>query len=184
MKKSSKEFLLKLSRKVLEEFVRKGEIPKVSNVPRELKNKGAVFVTLTKKGNLRGCIGHIFPLQEIWKDVVENTINACSSDIRFYPVKPEELKDIKIEISVLSKPEKLKYNGKMNLLNKLSNKEGLIISYGGKSAVFLPQVWEQLPKKEDFLSHLCAKAGLPPDFWETGKLDVMTFKVESFEEGK
>ena len=95
----------------------------------------------------------------------------------------EELKDIKIEISILTLPKKVQYNGGDDLLAKLNpNKDGVIIKKGFYSATFLPQVWEQLPKREDFLSHLCAKAGLEPNQWQKGDLDVEVYNAIILEE--
>ncbi|OIO65821.1 AmmeMemoRadiSam system protein A [Candidatus Woesearchaeota archaeon CG_4_10_14_0_2_um_filter_57_5] len=128
--------------------------------------KAAVFVTLTKQGELRGCIGHLeahLPLQEA---IVENALAAAFSDPRFEPLHASELEQVRIEVSVLTPPRELHYNGAQELLDSLSSDDGVIIQQGMRKATFLPQVWEQLPGKEAFLSHLCQKAGLRADAWK------------------
>ena len=179
---TSKQFLLNTARKVIENRDKNLKIDK-ENVPDDCKETRAVFVTLTKNGELRGCIGHLEPIQEIYKDVIDNAFSAAFRDPRFEPLESSELDEIKIEISILSLPKKLDYVNSNDLLEKLNvGKDGVIISKGAYGATFLPQVWEQLPEKEDFLSHLCSKAGLKYDEWKLGKLEVEIYSVECFEE--
>lgn len=145
------------------------------------KQKRGTFVTLTKNGELRGCIGHIEPVQEIYKDIIDNTLSAGLEDNRFVPVKLEELNDLKIEISILTEPQELIYNSTEDLLNKLRPMvDGVIIEKGNRGATYLPQVWEDLSDKEEFLSSLCEKAGLGKDEWKTSNLKVFTYQVEVF----
>ncbi len=155
----------------------KGEIE-----PEFLKKQG-VFVTLHKRGELRGCIGHIIGHLPLWEGVRENALNAAFSDPRFMPLSPEEFEDIDIEVSVLTEPVPLIYGSVEELLDKLRpGRDGVIIKKGGHQATFLPQVWQQLPDKESFLSHLCIKASLPPNEWKKGDLEVYTYEVQSFSE--
>lgn len=134
----------------------------------------AVFVTLKRFGVLRGCIGTFTP-QPLGMAIVENAILAAQ-DPRFPPVEREELNDLKIEISILNGAEPLPYIDPQNLINKISaSKPGLIIRQGRRSATFLPQVWEDVPDPKDFLTHLCAKAGLPDDAWEKIPLEISTY---------
>ena len=108
---------------------------------------------------------------------------AAFHDPRFSPLSDQELEQVTIEVSVLSEPEPLTFQDGEDLLTKLrANVDGVIIRKGRASATFLPQVWEQLPRPEDFLSHLCAKAGLSSDAWKLSGLDVMTYQVQYFEE--
>lgn len=178
-------FLLKLARKVIEQeskndVITSKEIDQLSPV---LKEKRGCFVTLTKHHNLRGCIGYILPIAPLYKAVIDNAFSAAFSDPRFPPVSKEEVSSLHLEISVLSVPQKLDYSSKDDLLNKLIPlKDGVIIKKGFYSATFLPQVWEQLPKKEDFLGHLCLKAGLSPNEWEKGTLEIEIYHAEVFEE--
>ncbi|MBW2988305.1 AmmeMemoRadiSam system protein B, partial [Candidatus Woesearchaeota archaeon] len=165
------QFLLKFSRDTLESIYNKSVRVSVdeSKLSPALKQKQGCFVTLNKHGMLRGCIGHILPQEELWKCVRDNTINAALYDRRFEPVTQEELGDIEIEISVLSVPQPLNYTNAEDLLSKLRpNIDGVVLQYNGRGATYLPQVWEQLPDKQVFLSKLCLKSGSPSDCWMRG----------------
>mgnify|MGYP001597960380 FL=1 len=153
----------------------------MEKIKKKYSEKKACFVTLTISGELRGCIGSLEARQELWKDVVENARNAAFSDPRFNPLTREELKEVKIEISVLSVPEKIEYKNEKDLKNKIKGK-GVIIQKNFYSATYLPQVWEQLKNEEEFLSSLCRKARLPGNSWRNKKLDVWTYSVKSIEE--
>lgn len=178
-------FLLKLARKTIEKQSKNDIITsqEIDRLSASLKENRGCFVTLTINNNLRGCIGYILPVASLYKAVIDNAYNAAFSDPRFSPVSEDEVKKLHIEISVLTVPSKLEYNGKEDLLKKLVPfKDGLIIKKGFYSSTFLPQVWDQLPKKEDFLGHLCLKAGLNPDEWEKGTLEIEIYYTEVFEE--
>jgi AmmeMemoRadiSam system protein A len=95
------------------------------------------------------------------------------------------LDQVHVEVSILTLPKALDYSDADDLIQKLRPKiDGVILRRGGASATFLPQVWDQLPDTESFLSHLCAKAGLPSDQWKNGDLEVQTYQVTYFEEEK
>lgn len=148
-----------------------------------LKEQRGVFVTLTLNGELRGCIGHLQPTQELYLDVIENAVNAAVNDPRFEPLKLAGLKMVEIEISVLELPRELAYKDRNDLLAKLNpSRDGVILKQGSYEATYLPQVWADFPSKEAFLSSLCQKAGLPPDEWEKGRLEVQVYGVENFSE--
>lgn len=157
--------LLILARKAIESKLNNRRLEVEANIKREYKSKKACFVTLMKEGELRGCIGSLEPRQELWKDVVENAKNAAFSDYRFFPMTKEEFKEIKIEISILSLPRRLKYKDSEELKEKIKGK-GVVIKKNWHTATYLPQVWEQLPDAEKFLSSLCIKAGLNPFAWK------------------
>ena len=147
----------------------------------KLNKKSGVFVTLKINGELRGCIGTILGYDTILNSVAKNALSAAFSDPRFVPLTLEELKKTEVEVSVLTEPKEFKYKNSDDLISKLEkDKFGLIIQKGGKSATFLPQVWEELSKPEDFLSHLCSKAGLYPDAWRKDELQIFSYKVQSF----
>jgi AmmeMemoRadiSam system protein A len=149
----------------------------------QLQEPRGTFVTLTKNGSLRGCIGHLAAREPLIEGVRQNAVNAAFKDPRFPPLSRDELDRVKIEVSVLTEPVPLEHRGGRDLLEKLQpGVDGVIIKKGGRQATFLPQVWEQLPDKEQFLSHLCLKAGLPADAWSSGDLEVSTYRVEAFEE--
>jgi AmmeMemoRadiSam system protein A len=142
-----------------------------------------VFVTLNLKERLRGCIGTLHPREPIAHGVRSSALNAAFHDPRFKPLTDHELARVKIEVSVLSVPRPLSYAGPCDLLSKLLPRvHGVIIRSGHAGATFLPQVWDQLPKADDFLGHLCTKAGLPKEEWGRGTLEVSTYQVQHFEE--
>ena len=152
-----------------------------SKISVALKQKRGTFVTLTINGKLRSCIGRTIPVQELYKDVIENALAAAFSDPRFSPLKKEEFAKIKIEISVLGKCQKLKYKSLFQLIDNLEkNKPGVILKKGSNQATFLPQVWEELPSGEQFLSQLCLKAGLQVDEW-TRNPELETYSVEKIQ---
>jgi len=141
------------------------------------------FVTLTINDNLRGCIGHIIPQETLLEGIKENAINAAFKDPRFNPLSKKEWDDVKIEISILTDPRPLEYTDWDDLLNKIRpDIDGVIIKKGYYQATFLPQVWEQLPDKREFFTHLCLKAGMEANEWKKGKLEVYTYQVQAFEE--
>ncbi|MEJ2731280.1 MAG: AmmeMemoRadiSam system protein A [Deltaproteobacteria bacterium] len=143
------------------------------------------FVTLTIDGNLRGCIGNLTSNESMVSGVRRNAVNAAFHDPRFSPLSPSELDRVSIEVSILSEPCPMDYADADDLLKKLRpHIDGVIIRKGIASATFLPQVWEQLPRAQDFLTHLCRKAGLAADAWQHSKLEVSTYQVQYFEEHK
>ena len=147
------------------------------------QSKRGTFVTLKINDQLRGCIGNLVPEKPLIEGVRDNAVNAAFSDPRFGPLSPEEFSKIQIEVSLLTEPQPLEYTDAQDLLDKIRpHVDGLIIQKGARSATFLPQVWEQLPDKKSFLQQLCMKAGLPPDAWKKGDLQVFTYQVQYFEE--
>ena len=143
------------------------------------------FVTLKIKGRLRGCIGNLTSSETVLDGVKRNAVNAAFHDPRFSPLSLDELDRTEIEVSILSEPKPLAYRDGQDLINKLrTHVDGVIIRKGHASATFLPQVWEQLPGAEDFLTHLCLKAGLPSDAWQNPDLEVLTYQVQYFEENQ
>jgi AmmeMemoRadiSam system protein B/AmmeMemoRadiSam system protein A len=141
------------------------------------------FVTLKLGRQLRGCIGNLTASETVVEGICQNAINAAFHDPRFHPLSAKEAEQVTIEVSVLTPPAKLAYRDGDDLIDKLRvNVDGVIIRKGYASATFLPQVWEQLPQPQDFLSHLCLKAGLAADEWRRGQLEVQTYQVQYFEE--
>jgi hypothetical protein len=148
-----------------------------------LQGRCATFVTLKHQGRLRGCIGTLTASEPLAEGVRRNAVNAAFHDPRFAPLTEKELGQVEIEVSVLSEPRPLAFSDPQDLLGKLRpGVDGVIIRQGHANATFLPQVWEQLPQKEDFLGHLCLKAGLPRDAWKRSTLEVSTYQVQYFEE--
>jgi AmmeMemoRadiSam system protein A len=141
------------------------------------------FVTLTRHGQLRGCIGSIAPVESIASGIRRNAVNAAFEDHRFSPLKEEEFADLKIEVSILTNPQPLNYSDADDLLNKLrQGVDGVILRSGPAGATFLPQVWEQLPEAQDFLGRLCLKAGMAADSWRTLHPEILTYQVQHFSE--
>jgi len=185
LSKEERKYLLKIARKAIENAVNGKPIESIDLkiVPKNLKEIGASFVTLTKGGELRGCIGALEPSKPLVLDVQEHAIAAALSDYRFPPVSPSELSAIEIEISRLTIPEKLEYKSAEELLSKLRpGIDGVILQDGFRRATFLPQVWEKLTDKEIFLSQLCLKMGADPDLWRRKNLEIATYQVEEFHE--
>lgn len=178
-------YLLNLARQSIAAYLEGRALPPVdlAALSPELTRPGACFVTLTIGGDLRGCIGSIEPRQPLALDVQENALGAAFRDPRFPPLSRRELERVHIEISVLTVPEPLAYSDGDDLLRKLRpGVDGVIIERGWRRATFLPQVWEKLPDRRDFLAQLCMKAGLPPDDYRRPGLQVFTYQVEMFEE--
>jgi AmmeMemoRadiSam system protein A len=141
------------------------------------------FVTLTIDGKLRGCIGNLTSDESLVSGIRRNAINAAFHDPRFSSLSLSELDLVSIEVSILSEPLPLHYRETDDLLKKIRpNIDGVILRKGIASATFLPQVWEQLPQPQDFLTQLCLKAGLAADAWQQSKLEVSTYQVQHFEE--
>jgi AmmeMemoRadiSam system protein A len=147
------------------------------------QKSGGVFVCLKIDGQLRGCIGNLTGDYPIMEGVRRNVLAAAFHDPRFPPLSVEELPLVRIEVSVLTNPLPLAYDGDADLVGKLRpGVDGVIIRQGLASATFLPQVWEQLPQPEMFLSHLCLKAGLPSGHWRHSALEVLTYQVQYYSE--
>lgn len=182
------QILLKLARKTISEEL--GIKPKSDQESlasdledKSFKRRSGTFVTLKINDRLRGCIGNLDASGPIIEGVKRNAINAAFNDFRFSPLTAKELDKIYIEVSILSEPKILEYKDSDDLVKKLKpHVDGVIIRKGHASATFLPQVWEQLTRPEDFLSHLCTKAGLTSDSWKNSKLEVLIYNVQYFEE--
>jgi hypothetical protein len=182
-----RKFLLDLARQTLASVAANHDAPgpgvNTKDLSPKLSETKACFVTLTENGELRGCIGHIVPQEALYQAVVDNARNAATRDPRFQPVRPEEVKKIKIEISVLTEPQPLTFSSPEDLLNKLApGQDGVVLRIGPRGATFLPQVWEQLPDKVQFLNHLAEKAGCAPGDWRGRDVSVSIYHVEAFAE--
>lgn len=182
------EIIVKIARNAIEKYVKEGkiiEIPK--NVPNELKEKRGVFVTIYKKHNdkkeLRGCIGFSHPIKPLAQALIEAAISA-TEDPRFEPLKENELDKIVIEVSILTEPELIKVKNPKDYPKHIEiGKHGIIIEKGWKVGLLLPQVaveekWDQ----ETFLCYACVKAGLEPEDWLKGDVNVYRFSAEIFAE--
>ncbi len=177
--------LLRLARRSIEMAINARSLPRLilSDYSAPLREQGASFVTLTDRGELRGCIGALEAYQPLVQDVCEHAAAAATEDYRFSPVQPFELPRLKIEISRLTPPEPLKYTSPEDLLAQLRPlQDGVVVKDMGKRATFLPQVWQNIPDPATFLNHLCQKMGAPADLWRTKPVHVYTYQVEEFAE--
>lgn len=179
--------LVRLARQTIEEQL--GQAPAHPVSDEELaqpafQEQGGVFVTLHKRGDLRGCIGSLAAVESIVDGVRRNALNAAFHDFRFNPVGEEELALLHVEVSVLTEPAPLSFGAPEDLLHLLTPyRDGVILEGPGQArATFLPQVWQQLPAVEQFLGHLCRKAGLAESAWRDGNVNISTYQVQSFEE--
>ncbi len=144
----------------------------------ELRPPRATFTTLEEDGALRGCTGVVVAFRPLAEDVAATAASAATQDTRFPPVRPEELPRIDVSVSVLSPMERLPVGSEEELLAILRpGVDGLMLTEGMRRGVFLPQVWESLPRPRDFLEHLRRKASLPPGYW-SDTLQVHRFTVE------
>lgn len=147
-----------------------------------LGQPGAVFVTLTQDGELRGCIGSLEAHRSLLEDVKKNARSAAFLDPRFSPLSLRELHQVKVEVSLLTPPVPMRFGSEDDLLSQLNPREdGVILRHGGHRATFLPQVWESLPEPASFLRHLKQKAGLPADFW-AADITVSRYGVQKWSE--
>ena len=175
--------LLKLARRTIASRLGCGEAPESGTDCKELQQQGAVFVTLKKRGLLRGCIGNLEPVGPLWQGVRDNALNAAFNDFRFPPLKAEEIDEVHIDISILGPAVPLEYSDADDLLAKLRpGQDGVILRSGSARATFLPHVWLLLPNPEDFLDHLCRKAGLSDSAWRHAHPEIRIYRVQSFEE--
>mgnify|MGYP001817359340 FL=1 len=183
--KKDKAFLVRLARSVIEAALDAGQKEAIpDDVSPAVLKKGGCFVTLHKKGALRGCIGTIEPVQSLVEGVEENAINAAFKDPRFSSLNIDELPDIDLEVSVLTVPQKLAFNDPEERKRQLKpGIHGVILSSGWRRSTFLPQVWDQLPDPELFLRHLCEKAGLHRDCWRDPETVVEVYEATYFSEG-
>ncbi len=177
--------LLELARASLEAAVKREEppAPDETELSEKLRRPSGAFVTLTEHGELRGCIGHILPYDPLYRSVIENAAAAARRDPRFLPVTKAELDMIHVEVSVLSVPERLQAASPADLLKKLEpGKDGVYLVVGSRTSTYLPQVWEQLPDKDEFLSLLSIKAGLRADAWKDPSARIFIYHAQVFEE--
>ncbi|MBF0571006.1 MAG: AmmeMemoRadiSam system protein B [Candidatus Omnitrophica bacterium] len=174
-----KKELLKIARNSIETFVRTGKAADIALKDVRLNEIEGAFVTISKHGALRGCIGNIIGREPLYETVRNMAVAAASQDPRFPPLTAAELKDINLEISVLSKPRRVKDSSEIKL-----SKHGVIVSDGIHQGVFLPQVADETGwSKEEFLSELCSqKAGLPRDAWKDPNISLYVFTADVFAE--
>jgi AmmeMemoRadiSam system protein A len=186
MKELDRKILLDVSRRAIELYLETGKklVPSREDFNNaDFWERRGTFITLTIGKELRGCIGSILPTKPLILDIVDNSINAAFRDPRFYPLSKDEFKTIDIEISILTIPMRLEFRDVQDLYNKIKpGIDGVILRKGIYQATFLPQVWEDLPSKDEFFGNLCYKAGLPYDCITLKGIEIDVYQVEAFSE--
>jgi hypothetical protein len=178
--------LVKTARRTIETYLREGKKPPASGISPKLKEPHGVFVTLTKNGELRGCIGHPMPTMPLIDALIDSAVSSATRDPRFPPVELDEFSEAEVEVSVLSKPELIKAKHPREYPSAIViGKDGLIVESGWYAGLLLPQVpvecgWDS----EEFLSHACMKAGLTPDAWFDKDVRISKFSAQVFKEKK
>jgi len=175
---------VKLARQTIEGYLRTGKKPQAPKVGAKLQGKRGVFVTLTKDGELRGCIGHPLPTMTLVEAAIDAAISSATRDPRFPAVSVNEMRDIKIEVSVLSEPEVIKIKSPREYPKCIViGRDGLIVEWSGYAGLLLPQVPTEYGwGAEEFLSHACMKAGLMPDYWLQKGVRISKFSAQIFAE--
>ncbi len=179
--KEDKQTLLKIARQSIEGYLKNKEFPEFKNISPRLNQPQGAFVTLRENHQLRGCVGRVIEKEKpLYQVVSQMAVLSAIDDNRFLPVSLGEMKDIDIEISVLSPLKKIK-----NPIQEIEiGKHGVVVEQGLRSGVFLPQVaTENNWGLDEFMSQLCQqKAGLSKDAWKTGEIDIYIFSAEIFNE--
>jgi len=179
---SEGELLIRIARSAIDYAVAKKPEPEVPRAP-FLNEKRGVFVTLTKGGELRGCIGFPYPVMPLGEAVPQAATAAALEDPRFLPVTKNELRFITLEITVLTVPVALKGDPAKRPEQVIVGKHGLIARGMGTSGLLLPQVatdygWDA----KTFLDHTCMKAGLSKQCWTSKNVEILTFEGQIFSE--
>jgi hypothetical protein len=176
---NEKTALLSFARKTIQRYLATETTPLARGFDPALEHDKGAFVTLRKNGDLRGCIGHMAQDMPLCQVVGYCALQAAFNDQRFSPVEPGELGDIEIEISVLTPYQRVDGYDDIQI-----GRDGVLMEKNGRSAVFLPSVAvEQGWNREETLSHLSAKAGLPPDAWKKDAT-FYTFRAIAFRESE
>lgn len=147
-----------------------------------LDQPGASFVTLTRQGDLRGCIGSLEAHRPLGLDVRENALAAAFRDPRFAPLAVEEFEHTRVEVSLLTPAMAISFRDEADFLAQLRpGVDGIVFQYGRHRSTFLPQVWESLPEPAQFMQQLKRKAGLPPNFWHEA-VSIARYEVTKWKE--
>lgn len=172
--------LLQLARAAISAAL--GQPVQITGFADALQERGACFVTLTQRGQLRGCIGSLEAHRSLLADVRANAVAAALHDPRFPPLTLPELASINIEVSLLSTLQAMSFGNEADALAQLRpNVDGVVFEFERYRSTFLPQVWEQLPDAQGFMAHLKQKAGLSPQFWSPG-IRLQRYTVSKFKE--
>jgi len=177
--------LVKTARKAVTEFLSNGNRMKLeSDLKEKFSFNSGVFVTLNNPDGLRGCIGFPMPEKKLSHAIIEGAIAAATEDPRFPSVKTNELNDIVFEVTVLTPPIVVDVSDPMEYLEKIKvGRDGLIIRHSFSSGLLLPQVPVEYGwNVEEFLQHICEKAGLSRDTWKNESVKIEKFEGIIFKE--
>lgn len=171
-----KKVLLDIAKSTIEAKINRKDMPEVKIDSETLKQKRGAFVTLKKRGQLRGCIGYIKAYKPLWETIQEMAVAAAFHDPRFPSLKADEVNQLTFEISVLSPLKRIKKIDEIEV-----GKHGLYLISGYNSGLLLPQVateygWD----RETFLNETCYKAGLPPQAWRDAETEIYIFSADYF----
>lgn len=172
--------MLKLARSAITFHEDEEKLRRIINSTK-LKGESGVFVSVYVNDVLRGCIGNLNSI-DLKEGILKYAIMAAYEDHRFDAIEKKEYNSMKIHINLLSEPKEIKPSNAFELLKMLETKPGLIIEKNFRSATFLPSVWEQLPNKEEFMNHLCMKAGFPAEEWKKHGMSFYIYTSEEFSE--
>lgn len=178
-------FLVELAREAIKTYLKDEKIIEVPvDTPKLLRESMGVFVTIHRKGQLRGCIGYPEPVKPLVNALIEISVSSATADPRFPPLSLDELDEVELEVSVLTKPELIEVKTPKGYLNQIKiGEDGLIVEKGVYRGLLLPQVavewcWDV----EEFLANTCMKAGLSPDCWFDEKTKIYKFQALIFHE--
>lgn len=178
LSQGEKKTLLRLARETISAKLNNEDLQIPAIIEKRLNQRTGVFVTLLKKGKLRGCIGYMQTDKPLYQSVQELAEAAAFHDPRFQPLKREELPDIQIEMSVLSGFEKIS-----NIKRIKTRHHGILVRHGDYQGILLPQVAEKYNwGRETFLQHACVKANLPKEDWKNPETELFIFTAQIFEE--
>lgn len=173
---------IRLARGTIDHVIGKKGKPDVKLTP-VFSEKRGVFVTLTKAGHLRGCIGFPYPVIPLADAIVQAAMAAALEDPRFSPVEKDELTTLRLEVTVLTVPETVEGDPDDRPKKIVVGKHGLIIRGRGTSGLLLPQVATEYDwDAKTFLDHTCVKAGLSESSWHDSRVELLAFKGQIFTE--
>lgn len=181
-----KEVLFEIARESIRAYLTAKTIPDLSKYIKlypKLKEKRGSFVTLYIDGQLKGCIGRLEGERSLADDIAANSIDAAFYDSRFSPLTLPEFPILKMEISLLTKPEKCIYRNEAELFRKIFvDRSGVILKMGANRSTYLPQVWESYGHPRTFMRELAIKGGFPDGAWKEKNCEVYTYTAEVFSE--
>ncbi|MCV0393021.1 MAG: TIGR00296 family protein [Nitrosopumilus sp.] len=176
--------LVRMARKAVTEFLRTNSKINDSEFNSKFDFSSGVFVTINKKGSLRGCIGYPLPIKKLSEGLVDAAISAATRDTRFSPVEIDELDELVFEVTVLTPPVEIKVDDPEQYLSIIKiGKDGLIVENQYASGLLLPQVPTEYGwNTREFLEYTCQKAGLPKDAWKDKSTKISRFQGIIFKE--